>query len=163
MTNPSSHKESAAEQEIYLQCSQGNLNFILAKRNTPTMDRSILHLHGIHRALQKVRERDQSCYFGCLSIPHLPENPVPAAARSFKMDWLMLLNLHPRNEALTGKTWFFPLMSLPCAKWTALMSHHLQRTEILCRAATNSPSPMPVCSTDLGVIKPSFHASAHLI
>ena len=106
MTNPSSHEESAAEQETYLQRSQGNLTFIPTKTRTLTMDRSTLRLRGIHVALQKVRETDQRCYFGCLSIPRLPENPVPAAARSFKIDWLMLLNLHPRSEAFTGKTCF---------------------------------------------------------
>lgn len=41
----------------------------------------------------KKLEQAQSCYSGCLSTPHLPESPVPVGAGSFKMDWLMLLQI----------------------------------------------------------------------
>lgn len=41
----------------------------------------------------KKLERAQSYYSGCPSTPHLPESPMPVGARSFKIDWLMLLHI----------------------------------------------------------------------
>lgn len=155
----SSHQEPAAGQ-TYLPCSLGNVTLSAAKTNAPTTDRSSLHLRAFLQPPKK-SETAQSCYFGCPSTPHLPESPMPVEARSFKMDWLMLLPITLGMKFLLARPVYSSNIPTLCQiNGIDVTSFAEDRKPLL--SCNQQPSLVPGHSTHPGVIKASFHASAHL-
>lgn len=109
----------------------------------------------------KKSETAQSCYSGCPSTPHLPESPMPVEARSFKMDWLMVLPITLGMKFLLARPVYSSNIPTLCQiNGIDVTSFAEDRKPLL--SCNQQPSLVPGHSTHPGVIKASFHASAHL-
>lgn len=109
----------------------------------------------------KKLERAQSCCSGCPSTPHLPESPMAAGARSFKMDWLMLLHITLGMKLLLARPVHSSNIPTLCQINGVDVTSFAEDRKPL-QSCNQEPSLVPGHSTHPGVIKASFHASAHL-
>lgn len=136
----------------------GEVTLIPAEKNALTTDSS-LHLQGIPAASQEVTESSE--YSGCPSTSHLPESPMPVGAGSFKMDWLVLSHITLGMKLLMARPDYSSNIPTLCQINSVDVTSFAEDRKPL-QSCNQQPSLVPGHSTYPGVIKASFHASAHL-
>lgn len=155
----SSHQECAAGQTYLLPCSLGKLlSFLLRKMHSPQT--AACTCRAFPQPPKKL-QRAQSCYSGCPSTSHLPESPMPVGAGSFKMDWLVLSHITLGMKLLMARPDYSSNIPTLCQINGVDVTSFAEDRKPL-QSCNQQPSLVPGHSTYPGVIKASFHASAHL-